>query len=160
MSVVHTTTLRDLTLAECQLVREWRNAPDVLPMLRTKEPLTADQQDAFYRDVVCNLRSRHRYYAIEHDGQFIGMGGLTYIRNEEAEISLILGPAFRRSGLGTLAVRALRIEAASLGLVSIVGECYDANPARMFWVKQVSRCDGHVRYERDRMFFRFPALPA
>lgn len=160
MSIIHETVLRDLTLAECQLVREWRNAPDVLPMLRTKEPLTEDQQSAFYRNVVCNPRSGHRYYAIEHDGQFVGMGGLTYILRDEGEISLILGPAFRRSGLGTLAVRALRVEAQRLGLRWIVGECYDVNPAREFWVKQVAKCDGHIRYETDRFFFRLPVLDA
>lgn len=153
-------TLRMLTLNECQLVREWRNAPDVLPMLRTKEPLTEEQQAEFYRNVVCNPHSNHRYYAIDRNGQFIGMGGLTYLQREEGEISLIIGPQFRRGGLGALAVRALRTEAARIGLRWIAGECYDENPARAFWVKQVVTCDGRIRYEPGRMFFRFPVLSA
>jgi RimJ/RimL family protein N-acetyltransferase len=159
------------TLEQCEQVRQWRNAPDVLPMLRTREPLTVEQQAAFYRDVVCNPQSNHRYYALiatqiklsESLGfqmffqdEFIGLGGLTYLDRAqvEGEISLILGPEFRRSGLGTHAVQALRAEGAQLGLRWIIGEVYDANPAREFWVKMVARCDGLIRYEVDRMRFR------
>jgi RimJ/RimL family protein N-acetyltransferase len=141
-----------LTLAECQQVRVWRNAPDVLPMLRTGEKTEAEQ-DAFYRNVILNPTSVHRYYAIDapvqwtvrHDGQasgtvFVGMGGLTYINRErkEAEISLLLGPLFRRNGYGRAAVQALLTEAfGPLGLDAVIGECYAANPARTFWAKLV-----------------------
>jgi RimJ/RimL family protein N-acetyltransferase len=144
----------------------------VLPTLRTKEPLTKEQQAAFYRDVVCNPASTHRYYALiatrlprtveEHEvglrrEVFVGMGGLTYLGRTlgEAEISLILGPEFRGEGLARVAVDALRREACDLGLWWIVGECYEANPARGFWVKTVARLDGSIRYEPDRFFFRF-----
>jgi RimJ/RimL family protein N-acetyltransferase len=149
-------TLDVLTAAECELVRQWRNAADVLPMLRTREPLTVEQQQAFYRNVVLNPTSPHRYYALRHEHAFVGMGGLTYLDRVpgEAEISLILGPQFRRSGHGTRAVQALRQEARRLGLQWVVGECYEANPARDFWVRIVTSCDGHIRYEPDRFFFR------
>jgi RimJ/RimL family protein N-acetyltransferase len=155
--------LKHPTLEQCELVRQWRNAPDVLSMLRTREPLTVEQQEAFYRDVVCNPQSNHRYYSLMHDGQFIGQGGLTYLEREHGagEISLLLGPEFRRAGLGTVAVQALRAEGTRLRtewsphcLRWITGECYDINPAREFWVKMVARCDGLIRYEVDRMRFR------
>lgn len=168
--------LKALTADQCEVVRQWRNAPDVLPMLRTREPLTVEQQEAFYRDVICNPSSNHRYYTLvetefkvlpigrtglEIVGRdvFVGMGGLTYLDRVpgEGEISLILGPDFRRSGLGTLAVSALLAEAARLGLTSVVGECYYANHARAFWLKQAIRRDAEIRYERDRMFFRMRA---
>ncbi len=165
--------LDTLTLEQCELTRQWRNAPDVLPMLRTKEPVTIEQQAAFYRDVVCNPDSNHRYYALFDDvveetdtairfaHPFIGMGGLTYLDRVpgEGEISLILGPDFRRTGLGSQAVLALRDEAGRLGLRWVVGECYDSNPALDFWVKQVARCDGHARFPPGRMQFRMRATP-
>lgn len=150
-------TLDHPTLAQCELVRQWRNEPDVLPMLRTREPLTIEQQVAFFRDVVCNPAQNHRYYAlIDEQGQFVGLGGLTYLDRTpgEGEISLILGPKFRGGGLGMSAVQALRVEGGRLGLRWIVGECYDVNPAQSFWVKVVARCDGHARFEPGRMFFR------
>lgn len=144
------------TLEQCELVRQWRNAPDVLPMLRTKAPLTVEQQAAFYRNVVCNPKANHRYFALLDEAQFIGLGGLTYLDRMpgEGEISLILGPDFRRGGLGTDAVQTLRAEGGRIGLRWIIGEVYDANPAREFWVKMVARCDGLIRYEVDRMRFR------
>lgn len=135
-----TVTLRQpLTLAECQLVREWRNDPAVLPMLRTGHK-TAEQQEQFYHDVICNPESQHWYYAIEADGQFVGMGGLTYLDsdNRMAEISLIVSPEVRGKGVGSKAVDALMVEAKRIGLVSVVGECY-ATGAIEFWTKQIAR---------------------
>lgn len=144
-------TLRPLTLGECEQVRLWRNDPSVLPMLRTKAPVTAEQQAAFYRDVVCNPKAPHKYYALvsrvevtcvndQEDkfvvGPFVGMGGLTYLNRTpgEAEISLILGPEFRHHGLGTAAVNALLAEAFGLlRLKAVIGECYHGSSARGFW---------------------------
>lgn len=137
-------TLRHPTLDEVQQVRIWRNAPDVLLGLRTKAPLTEAQQAAFFRDVVSNPTANHRYYAIDwhcgdpiHQGEFIGLGGLTYLDRVpgQAEISLILGPAWRSRGLGHAAVEALLEEAfGPLGLTSVIGECFSVNPAKHFWV--------------------------
>lgn len=159
--------LRQPTADECELVRLWRNDPAVLPTLRTKEPLTKEQQAAFYRDVVCNPASNHRYYALEHEicpcghagsRQFIGLGGLTYLDRVPgiAEISLLLGPDFRREGLGAPAVDALRREGHRIGLRWIEGECYDTNPAQRFWIKVVTRTQGSVAYSADRIHFRMP----
>ncbi len=104
--------LRQPTAEECEQIRVWRNAPDVLPILRTKEPITVEQQAAFYRDVICNPASEHRYYALEQDGVFIGIGGLTYIKDGKTEISLVLGPDYRGKGYGSKAVDALLNQAA------------------------------------------------
>lgn len=149
--------LDTLTLEQCELVRQWRNDPLVLPMLRTKTPLSEEQQERFYWNVVCNSWSTgHHYYALIHGRDFVGMGGLTYRHRVpgEAEISLIIGPDWRRAGLGRSAVDLLREEAKELGIRWIVGEVYDKNPARAFWVKQCIRRDASARFESDRMFFR------
>ncbi len=131
--------LRPITEAECEQVRIWRNAPDVFPILRTGYKTKADQA-AFYRDVVCNPASPHRYYALESDRAFIGIGGLTYLDMGlgEAEISLVLGPAFRGRGLGSAAVEALLDEGRRLGLLSVIGECYSTGNVS-FWTKQIAR---------------------
>jgi RimJ/RimL family protein N-acetyltransferase len=138
-----TVTLRQpLTLDECQQVREWRNAPDVAPMLRTGYK-TEEEQAAFYRDVICNQQqTNHRYYALEHGADFVGIGGLTYLdkRPGVGEISLVLGPDFRRRGIGAACVRALLAEAyGPLRLRSVVGESYAKNPALLFWIKMLTR---------------------
>lgn len=133
-------TLRQpLTLAECQQVRIWRNDPAVLPMLRTGYK-TEEEQEQFYRDVICNPKAPHWYYAIEADGQFIGMGGLTYVKRWKrcAEISLILGPDYRGNGYGREAVAALLEEAANRRLRWVEGECYADSPALGFWTKVIA----------------------
>lgn len=136
-------TLRQpLTLAECQLVREWRNDPVVLPMLRTGYKTEAEQEQ-FYRDVICNPESGHLYYAITKPAgarRMLGCGGLTYLHRKpgEAEISLILGPRERGQGFGARAVDVLLAQAWRIGLESVIGECYAGGP-RGFWEAQFHR---------------------
>jgi RimJ/RimL family protein N-acetyltransferase len=134
-------TLRKLTYAECQQVREWRNDPSVFPMLRTGYK-TVEQQAEFYRTVIDEPSSPHRYYAVDANGVFVGMGGLTYLDKVPGvgEISLLLAPEARLSGLGTAAVRALLLKAFNgLELRSVVGECYQRSPALGFWQKLLQR---------------------
>jgi RimJ/RimL family protein N-acetyltransferase len=147
-------TLRQpLTLAECQLVREWRNAPDVLPMLRTGFK-TEEEQEQFYWRVIQSPQSRHRYYAIERDSEFVGMGGLTHRRWRGAEISLILAPAHRRHGIGREAVALLLEEADGLGLKRVTGECYQDNPAAEFWARLVAESGAFVKGNRYKWTWR------
>lgn len=152
-----TVTLRAPSLDECQLVRVWRNAPDVLPMLRTGAKTEAEQA-AFFRDVICNPRADHRYYAVVGGRELLGMGGLTYLSRVtgEAEISLLLDPAWRGKGVGTAAVLALLEQACHLHLTSVIGECYAQSPAQPFWRKVVERTGGDV-IERagDSFWFRW-----
>ena len=131
-------TLRTPTQAECESQRQWRNAPDVAPMLRSA-PLTVEQQETFYRDVIQNPDADHVYFAVDVDGVFAGLGGLTYLSRVpgEAEISLVLGPAFRRKGIGRQAVAALLYEAKRRRLTSVIGECY-AHGAIAFWQREVN----------------------
>lgn len=157
-------TLRQPTLAECQLVREWRNDPAVLPMLRTGYK-TEDAQAAFYRTIIAPpwyiralrwlrlMPTPHRYYAVLADGQFVGLGGLTHLQRgyREAEISLIIGPAFRGRRYGADAVGALWMEAKRLGLRAITGECYDANPAKQFWSRLVLLWPDRTEFHYDDM---------
>ncbi len=141
-------TLRQqLTREECQLVREWRNDPAVLPMLRTG-PKSVAEQDAFYRDVIRNPTADHWYFAIELDGVFIGMGGLTYLSRQpgQAEISLILAPWSRSQGLGSEAVDALVAEAKNRGLTTVIGECY-ATGNLPFWTRQLIRRPARMTWE-------------
>jgi RimJ/RimL family protein N-acetyltransferase len=152
-------SLRCLSFEECQQVREWRNAPDVLPMLRTGAK-TADEQAAFYRDVVCQPRADHRYYALDACDRFVGMGGLTYFSRVpgEAEISLVIGPMYRRAGLGRAAVLALLHTAfTSLGLYSVVGECYRQSPALWFWLRLATEDGCEMWTTRTSLFFRWTA---
>lgn len=116
-------------------------------MLRTGYKSEAEQAQ-FYRAVICNPNADHRYYAIESDGLFVGMGGLTYLSRTpgEAEISLILGPSDRGTGLGSAAVDALVEEAQALGLGAVIGECYASGNIR-FWTTQITKRPARIRWE-------------
>lgn len=150
-----------LSCQECELVRLWRNQPDVLPMLRSGYK-TAEEQYAFYVNVICNPKADHQYYAIELNpppsDALIGMGGLTYLSREPgaAEISLLLSPLWRGRGYGPAAVRVLLDEAWRSGLTSVTGFCFRTGP-QAFWRRQLSQvdCDSRCWYVRDSLLWRW-----
>jgi len=122
--------LRAVTPENLELVRRWRN--DAMATLRTTHRLTEQEQEAFYDSLP---RSNHRYYDI-WDGRFIGVGGITHIQweNRIGEISLILDPQLRGTGLGKKAAYALLDHAfGELNLKTVIGECYFCNTAVEFW---------------------------
>lgn len=151
-------------MEQCQIVRFWRN--QARKTLRTPYPLTEEQQDAFYMDVVCNPHSPHRYWACiqdtldrEHDiypGTLLGMGGLTFIQweNRIAEISLILDPYFRGMGLGKEAVDLILAEGFDrMGLKTIFGECYCTHEGVEFWKKITQQYKGYETVLPNRKFW-------
>ena len=151
------------TLEQCQQVRLWRN--DCLETLRTPYPLTEEMQADFFKNVINNRNSPHRYWSIiEGVGEFadvehrlIGMGGLTGIQweNRIAEISLIINPALQNKGYGKLVVALLLDEGFNrMGLQTIFGECYGAAEGRFqFWETVVERYKGYATRLPNRQFW-------
>jgi RimJ/RimL family protein N-acetyltransferase len=147
-----TIRLDALTAEDCEQVRVWRNS-EARPSLRTQFMLTAEMQADFYRTVVCNRQSPHRYWAVLEEeprmppvrGTFRGMVGLTNIsfENGSAEISLIMDPTQKGGGIGRRVVTLILTEAfRHMRLLTVVGECYRNNPALGFWQKMVEEFRG------------------
>jgi RimJ/RimL family protein N-acetyltransferase len=135
--------LEPLSAADVEQVRHWRN--ETLVSLRTPFPLTIEMQAEFYR-VISDRRSRHRFWAVRNK-TLIGMAGLTDIQWENgiAEISLLLGPAWRGAGRGRCAVALVLEEAFSrLRLETVFGEVYQCNPATAFWLAIAKQYGGWV----------------
>lgn len=134
-----------LTCEDCEVARQWRNADDVRMGLRTPFMLPEEMQADFYRDVVCNRESRHRYWAVRNGNLLVAMVGLTDIEWENglAEISLLVSPDVSKQGAGSAAVHlALREAFERMRLLTVVGLCYSHNPAAGFWAQQLRRWPG------------------
>jgi RimJ/RimL family protein N-acetyltransferase len=141
--------LKELTLENCEQVRQWRN--ECLEALRTPFPLTKEMQEQFYHNVVCDRNARARYWGVWKkpetslnlaNEKFIGMVGLENIEweNRRAEISIILNPEYRGKGYGGQAVDLLLEQGFMyLNLENIWGECYENNPSIDFWMKITSK---------------------
>jgi len=127
--------LRALELEDMELIRRWRN--DSLDTLRTPFPLTKEQQEAWYRDEICNRSSRSRFWAVlDNTGVLVGYGGIENIQweNSIGEISLLINPEKRGQGLGAMAAMEILDEAMDrLNLHTVYAECYTNNPATKFW---------------------------
>lgn len=136
---------RVLNYQDCEQVRLWRN--NSLVALRTPFPLAEEQQETFYRTVVCDRNARARYWGIWVDDKFIGMCGIENIEweNARAEISLIIDPEKQQKGYGEQALELLLTEGFfRVHLVYIWGECYYCNPAKMFWEKMITKYDAET----------------
>ena len=160
--------LEPLTKEQCEKVRIWRN--QIPESLRTPYPLTREQQEKFYEQVICNRNSPHRYWAIMKDcgdlrpdrecNHFIGMGGIINIQwqNRIAEISLILGGDWHKNGEGDgkKAVELLLDQAFNyLNLQTVFGEVYHCNEkAANFWLEITRKYQGKTSVLRNRKFWK------
>jgi RimJ/RimL family protein N-acetyltransferase len=172
-----TARLRPLTSADVEQVRLWRDDPETRRGLRGPEPLTAERQQAWYRDVVCKPEmSRHRFFAVEvpwerrlppvpwngvsprlpdppppTEGRFVAQVGLENINPRlHAEIHLITDPAVRGKGIGRIAL-ALLLERGlnEYGLDRVWGSCYLSNPALAYWRKMLTEFRGFEMQDDD-----------
>ncbi len=156
-------TLETPTLADCLAVLPWRAA--VPETLRTTRGLTEDEQRAFYRDVVCNPASPHRYYAVRVPcdeamsgcrGEFVGLVSLEHIswENGSAEIGLLIDPARRGQGIGREAVRLVLDKAfRELRLLTVWGEVYRVLGHAEFWMHVVDEHGGETTTWARRKFW-------
>lgn len=163
-----TLQLGPLSAQDMPRILEWRRAAQ--DTLRTPYSATLEQQLEFYRTVVCNRDSPHKYWALYQSGcadppvhkrVLVGMGGLINLswENRHAEISLLIDPARSRQGLGTAAVRALlQMGFGRMGLATIWGECYESNDAAVaFWRQIVASYPGSkdgTLYRRQQLHGR------
>ncbi len=165
--------LKALSLADLERVRHWRN--ESLVALRTPFLLTQEQQEQFYREVICSRQANARYWGIVkssdtgygsfQDSQWepvlnyklIGMCGLENIQweNRLAEISIILNPNYRGKGCGEKAVDLLLDQGFNyLNLENIWGECYECNKAISFWKKVAAKYNAETVTLPNRKYWQ------
>lgn len=166
--------LRPLSLEDMEQIRIWRNS--IPETTRTPFLLTKEQQQDYYRTVICDRRSTTRYWGLwarlpdykEFRGagdmvpplgkelSFIGMGGIEHIEweNRRGEISVLIDPKQRGKGYGKEAVEAFLGQAfRNLGLLNVWGECYYCSPAVGFWEKLVELYGAYSTTHPDAKFF-------
>ena len=91
--------LRPLRWEDREAIRQWRNAQ--IHVLRQAEPLSAEAQDAYYRDVIAPQMSDPQpsqiLVAMTSGGSLIGYGGVVHISwpDRRGEVSFLSDP--RRS---------------------------------------------------------------
>lgn len=149
---------------DAQHIREWRNVS--IQNARTPFLLTYEMQRDWYREVVCNRDSVHRYWSVMHDcgdgvsgkpaWHLSGVAGLTDIdgRVRTAEVALMVAPELRGRGIGGDAFALLLDQAFGVqNLETVFGECYLCNESLGFWKRQVEKWRGHEVYLPKRQYW-------
>jgi RimJ/RimL family protein N-acetyltransferase len=145
--------MKVLSMEDAEVVREWRNT--VSETLRTPHPLSFEQQQQYYKDVICDRRSTTRYFGFWDDETFIGYGGIENIIFEYGigEISLIVNPNEREKGYGRQIVNLILSHAFnSLGLKTVFGECYLCANID-FWTKIINERKAYHTFLPRRKFY-------
>ncbi|MFA5305895.1 MAG: GNAT family protein [Candidatus Babeliales bacterium] len=156
----------------------WRN--DSMSMNRTPYLLTQEQQEIFYRSIVCDRQANARYWGIwtdlkgfklkyEHDpyepvnypiveeqkeDKFIGMGEISNIQweNRLGEIGLIMNP-----GYAYMAEQAIELILEQvfdyLNLENVYGECYECSPYLSIWEETCGKYNARCCYLPNRKYW-------
>jgi len=134
-----------LRLEDMETILEWRST--IPETLRTPYPITNLMQKRWFEEVISSRNSNIRYTGFWREDLFprdpvgfLGMGGIESVQfeNGNAEISLLINPAYRGKGYGKQAVDLILDTAFNrYRLETVWGECFLCSPAVGFWKKIV-----------------------
>jgi RimJ/RimL family protein N-acetyltransferase len=137
-------------------IRAWRNAQ--LEVLRQAEPLTTEQQEAYFQRVVLPLFEQEQpgqlLFSLLHNNELIAYGGLVHLSwpDGRAEVSFLVDPA--RAAEPATYRQDFRAHLRLLGQVAFDGlklnrlftETYDIRPAHVAILEEAGfRLEGRLR---------------
>lgn len=115
--------LRAMTVDDAEMVRGWRNSPEIADLMFTNEPISAEDHAAWMARVVDSPTVR--YWIIEHDDRPVGVANLADIdhRNSRCAWAYYLGDPDVPGPVG-LAVEfeVMAIVFAEMGLHKLISE--------------------------------------
>ena len=137
-------------------IRAWRNAQ--LEVLRQAAPLTAEQQEAYFQQIVLPLFEQEQpeqlLFSLLHDGVLVAYGGLVHISwpDARAEVSFLADPAraadqptYRRDFFTFLQLLS-KVAFENLQFNRLVTETYDIRPAHVAIMEEAGfRREGRLR---------------
>jgi hypothetical protein len=126
-------TLKTPSLRDLLEVRTWRNRQEMAAVLRTEKKTTVWMQIYYWFRVKLGIRCKIKSFY--HRKQFIGVAGLDYLCKDSGEITMMINPAHRRKGYGQIMFQMLITKIWPRDVRFLLGECYDCNPGKAFWLK-------------------------
>jgi RimJ/RimL family protein N-acetyltransferase len=148
-------TLEALDRTWLNLVRGWRNTPDIYFWCRQNDLISDADQERWYDQQSAD--DTVKMYLIKAGDVPVGVCGLTSIdlSNRRAEFSLYIAPGHHRCGYGRKALSTLLSHGfRNLGLNLIWGESFRGNPACQMFAGMGFVCEGARRefYFKDGKF--------
>jgi RimJ/RimL family protein N-acetyltransferase len=147
-------TLLPLTAEDAEQIRVWRN--EQLQNLRTPQPLTAEQQARWYRNMIDD--NTQYWWGIFEDNCLIGYCGIQKIDwiSRNGEISMLFKPGEERER-EALILLATKINN-DLNLSMVYGETYRSNTRFNVWLEmiknEVPSWDRNIVVHKKIKYFR------
>ena len=152
----HSYQLVPIRYEDREAIRAWRNAQ--LEVLRQAEPLTTEQQEAYFQRVVLPLFEQEQpgqlLFSLLHNNELIAYGGLVHLSwpDGRAEVSFLVDPT--RAAEPATYRQDFRAHLRLLGQVAFEGlkfnrlftETYDIRPAHVTILEEAGfRLEGCLR---------------
>ncbi len=129
------------------LLRKWRNYPEIYKWCRQENLISEVDQDNWFNSIQNNPKIK-MYIIMDRDYNAVGVCGLTSIEpiNRHAEFSLYIAPERQRKGYATKGLKTLLDLAFKwFNLNMVWGETFDGNPALDIFLKNGFKQDGTRR---------------
>lgn len=118
-----------LTEKDLELVREWRNSPEVCQYMYTENIITKDQQEKWFKKI--NQEETSKYWIIKYDNNKIGVANLSDIdkKNSKCFWGFYLGNSnIRGQGIGAkIEYNVLKYVFEEINLNKLCGEVLSFN---------------------------------
>ena len=152
----HSYQLVPIRYEDREPIRAWRNAQ--LEVLRQAEPLTIEQQEAYFQQVVLPLFEQEQpgqlLFSLLHNNELVAYGGLVHLSwpDGRAEVSFLVNPT--RAADPATYRKDFRAHLRLLGQVAFEGlkfnrlftETYDIRPAHVAILEEAGfRLEGRLR---------------
>lgn len=121
--------LRELRAEDEEMVRQWRNQPDVAEHMYNDEAITVEGHARWFQAALHD--HRRRYWVFEHHGEGVGLGNFYDLdkKHRRANSAMYIARAdLRGTGVGALAEYGLFVQAFDvLGLNKVMCEVLETN---------------------------------
>ena len=118
-----------LTENDIELVREWRNSPEVSQYMYTEDPISKEQQEKWFKKI--SQEETSKYWIIKYDNNKIGVANLADIdrRNSKCFWGFYLGDSsIRGQGIGAkIEYNVLKYVFEEIKLNKLCGEVFSFN---------------------------------
>lgn len=124
-------SLDTIETGEVQLIRHWRNRPEIFKWCRQNDLIDENNHHDWYGRISKDPKIK-MFLIRDYDQKPVGVCGLTDLDlvNQRAEFSLYIAPAYQAKGHGESALRLLLWHGFNAyPLNQIWGEVFDGNPA-------------------------------
>jgi len=120
------TNFTNLNEAECKMILEWRNHPNIRNYMTNKNIITKEEHLAFIKSL--ENSAAKKYFLVKQEDDYLGVIDFVDIDDTACEFGLYVNPYLQKKGAGSLLLEEIiRYAFKELGLKKLRARVYKEN---------------------------------